>query len=59
MEAIDRRGMVLGAVMAGWRILRCHPFAHGGFDPVPLVSVQEQEVAAGRQHSTAHPCTTH
>jgi putative component of membrane protein insertase Oxa1/YidC/SpoIIIJ protein YidD len=21
--------------MAIWRLLRCHPFAHGGFDPVP------------------------
>jgi len=21
-------------VLAGWRLLRCNPFSHGGFDPV-------------------------
>ena len=36
IEAIDRHGIVLGALLAGWRLLRCHPFAHGGFDPVPF-----------------------
>jgi uncharacterized protein len=25
------RGVLLGA----WRLLRCNPFSHGGFDPVP------------------------
>lgn len=35
-EAIDRHGALCGSVMAFWRLLRCHPFARGGFDPVPL-----------------------
>jgi len=39
MEAIDRHGMVVGTMMAGWRLLRCHPWARGGFDPVPLAGV--------------------
>jgi uncharacterized protein len=34
MEAIDRFGVVRGGFMTLWRLLRCHPFAHGGYDPV-------------------------
>jgi uncharacterized protein len=34
MEAIDRFGVVRGGCIALWRLLRCHPFAHGGYDPV-------------------------
>lgn len=34
MEAVDRYGAVHGGVMAIWRVLRCHPFAKGGIDPV-------------------------
>src|ERR1700682_6667155 len=34
-EAIDRYGAVRGSVMALGRLLRCHPFVRGGFDPVP------------------------
>jgi putative membrane protein insertion efficiency factor len=34
MEAIDRYGVVRGSWMAFWRVLRCHPLAKGGLDPV-------------------------
>ena len=34
MEAVERHGVVRGALMAGWRLLRCHPLAKGGLDPV-------------------------
>jgi len=33
-QAIYKYGVVHGGVMAVWRILRCNPFNHGGFDPV-------------------------
>jgi putative membrane protein insertion efficiency factor len=34
MEAVDRYGAVRGTLKAFLRLLRCHPFAHGGYDPV-------------------------
>ena len=34
-EAIERHGVLKGCAMALWRLLRCHPFVAGGFDPVP------------------------
>ena len=34
-EAFTRYGMPKGLVLATGRVLRCHPFAKGGVDPVP------------------------
>ena len=34
-EAIRRYGFPRGAWLAAGRVLRCNPFAKGGFDPVP------------------------
>ena len=33
--AVRRFGAARGALLAAWRLLRCNPFSHGGFDPVP------------------------
>ncbi|HVP44143.1 MAG TPA: membrane protein insertion efficiency factor YidD [Terriglobales bacterium] len=35
VEAIERNGVIRGCGLAVWRLLRCHPFAKGGYDPVP------------------------
>ena len=35
MQAVDRSGAVYGGYLAARRLLRCHPFAKGGYDPVP------------------------
>jgi putative membrane protein insertion efficiency factor len=34
LEAFQKKGFLRGALATLWRLLRCHPFASGGFDPV-------------------------
>jgi putative membrane protein insertion efficiency factor len=33
LDAIRRYGLVRGGARAGWRLLRCNPWSHGGVDP--------------------------
>ena len=32
VTAIRRYGILRGLVLAGWRLLRCNPWSHGGVD---------------------------
>jgi len=34
VQAIEKYGVLKGLFMGVLRVLRCHPFAKGGFDPV-------------------------
>jgi len=44
MEAVDRYGMLRGGWMTMGRVLRCHPFVKGGYDPV---KVDDRNMAKG------------
>jgi len=46
--AIATHGPLHGSALAVWRLLRCHPFTRGGFDPVPSVAARPD-----------HPSGTH
>jgi len=35
IQAVETHGVVKGLALATWRVLRCHPFNPGGYDPVP------------------------
>jgi putative membrane protein insertion efficiency factor len=52
MDAVERYGALRGTVMAVGRVLRCHPLARGGYDPV--VSQSAGSIGADRRPSTAH-----
>ena len=34
VQAIERYGILRGLILAVWRVLRCNPWSHGGYDPV-------------------------
>ena len=34
IEALEKHGVIMGGIMIIKRILKCHPFNSGGYDPV-------------------------
>ena len=34
-QAITQYGVIKGCIKGGARIIRCNPFTHGGYDPLP------------------------
>jgi hypothetical protein len=49
MEAVERYGVLRGGAMVFIRLMRCHPFVRGGFDPV----------VKGRGNSSERPTADH
>jgi putative membrane protein insertion efficiency factor len=40
IEAVELHGVIRGGLLAAARLLRCHPFARAGCDPVPRAMVK-------------------
>jgi uncharacterized protein len=34
VQAVREYGILRGLVLATWRLLRCNPWSHGGYDPL-------------------------
>ena len=34
LDAIEKKGIVIGILKGLWRICRCNPFSRGGWDPM-------------------------
>ena len=49
-QAVRELGPVRGAVVAGWRLLRCNPFSRGGIDDLCDRSLFRDESADPGQH---------
>ncbi|MDX1799612.1 MAG: membrane protein insertion efficiency factor YidD [Marinobacter sp.] len=64
VEAIERHGAIKGLYLATARLLRCHPWAEGGYDPVPGCAESNPQPSdcrdqQGRCTQTATHQTTH
>lgn len=57
MEAVERYGVLRGGWMAFWRVMRCHPFVRGGYDPV--VKPDRDSLASGLAQAGSSPCLWH
>jgi hypothetical protein len=40
IEALETHGPLKGLRLSGSRLLRCHPWHHGGHDPVPPAALK-------------------
>ena len=54
LEAVRCRGVVVGLYLGLRRILRCHPFHPGGYDPVPLPVRNSREKGFKCRHHPGH-----
>ncbi|MCX5747742.1 MAG: membrane protein insertion efficiency factor YidD [Proteobacteria bacterium] len=59
LDAVKHRGIVVGSVLAAWRVLRCNPLFKSGYDPVPRRAARcdhdrTRLATAGHDHGQVH-----
>jgi putative membrane protein insertion efficiency factor len=63
LRAVEVHGAVQGSWLAGRRLLRCHPWAPGGYDPVPgtpeFAEEEREQAAAAGTLVPAHDLQAH
>ena len=55
VQAIERFGILRGLVLAVWRVLRCNPFSHGGYDPPEAQTLFRVRGAGAGGHPSHSP----
>jgi putative membrane protein insertion efficiency factor len=54
LEAVRSYGVLRGLVLASWRLLRCNPFSHGGYDPPAAQRLFAARPVSPHERSAAH-----
>ena len=47
VQSIRSYGVLKGLVLAAWRLLRCNPWSHGGYDPVEAQTIFRTRTPTG------------
>ena len=58
IEAIRELGPVRGTILAGWRVLRCNPFSHGGIDELSDRKLFRGATTRSERHQHQRPPQT-
>jgi putative membrane protein insertion efficiency factor len=53
LEAVRSFGVLKGLVLAAWRLVRCNPFSHGGYDPVEAQGIFRGRSKAAKETARA------
>jgi uncharacterized protein len=63
VQSIRELGAVRGSILAGWRLLRCNPFSHGGVDEVSdrrlFRGPKTRSERTRHHHRPSRPARTH
>jgi putative membrane protein insertion efficiency factor len=57
-QAIRELGVARGGILALWRLARCNPFSHGGYDPVEARTIFRPSAASGVDPADPYARTT-